>query len=212
MKTLKARSLEKMHGYSGNVIELTGRNDHPIIDKAQRLLGLPQDAPYCVAIVIWADCVALAERLGIDATNETLMKWEVLPRLREIAPVSGSCTEMMRQAQKRGDWIPADEWERAEEGDRVIFDFTPPKTRRNPNPAIQRHFGVLDDDPLPPDPDDPAEMRRKRLRTVEGNTSPDKETPVETNDARKNGGVWPKKRKLGSTPGYKVLGYLRGPK
>lgn len=196
MKKLKQRALEKMLGYAGNVIELTGNNDHPIIDKAQTFLGIGQDEPYCEAIASWAKAVALGERLGVDVNDMAQMKKIVKPKLVALTPISshGSCTDEMTLAMQRGVWIPRERAGDAEPGDCVIFDFT------KPGGKLSRHYGMLIEKPS-----------GGVLRTVEGNTSPDHDLPVESNDARKNGGVWLKKRSMVTRVGYKVLGFVRGP-
>lgn len=192
---LKLRALQKMTGYAGCVIELTGNNDHPIIDKAQDWLGIGQDEPYCELICSWAKAVALGERMGVDVRDMTAMKKIVKPALMKLTPISshGSCTDEMEIAKARGLWIPRERANEAEAGDCVIFDFT------KQGGKLARHYGMLTEKPS-----------GGVLRTVEGNTSPDHDQPVETNEARKNGGVWFKKRSMATRPGYRVLGFIRG--
>ena len=139
MKKLKLRALEKMLGYAGNVIELTGNNDHPIIDKAQEFVGIGADASYCEAIASWAKAVALGERLGVDVTDMAAMKAIVKPKLIALTPISlkGSCTDEMTLAQQRGLWIPRERANEAEPGDCVILDFT------RPGGKLLRHYGML---------------------------------------------------------------------
>lgn len=78
-----------------NVRELTGKNDHPDIDKFLKYLGLPKGLSWCAAYVLFAYKEA-ADELGIK---------QPLPRYGRVAMLKKAC----QQNPLKYRWITADE-------------------------------------------------------------------------------------------------------
>ena len=208
MLTIKGAALAKFEAYADvPIIEPTGNNDGPVYNKSQELLGIKvgtatqKGDPTCASIYILTHAIALANFLGKDATDVAVLKAEVLPKLRKIMPVSAGVAEIQRQAVEMGCWLDREEWEKAEPGDGIAYEFGP----------TEHHIGMLREPVV-------VSLRNGvripvQVRTVEGNTMPQEGVSgEESNDAGRNGGIFRRVRPFPSSPHYRIWGFVRGPK
>ena len=187
---LKAKALEFMVAYANaGTYEKHNLNDGIQINKFQKLfggvLGTPQSkgSPYCMYACLFAYVKAYCAINGVDASI-----WGNLVAQRDamvskhIIPYTGSCTEAMEWAKKRGQWIEKAKWAKATPSDLIIFDFT------KAGHELQRHVGML------------KKADAKNMLTVEANTTNEDSTSNDPSHGK--GGVYHKVRSHSAVLGF----------
>lgn len=185
---------------SGTVIEVTGKNDGPQIDKVEKVWGLNGE-PYCAMGQYWVFAKKLADLCNIEYNNDPKSpKYcvKVFAAMRqfirqEYLLFHPACAYMINAAMKRGQWRVFDDesdMQKLVQGDYIFYDWN-----WDDDDHPQRHVEQV------------VMVDGRHIVTVGWNTRADSGDPgKETNDPAGGGGCFVKHR---SPDARVILGYIR---
>lgn len=184
---------------SGTVIEMSGKNDGPQIDKIEQVWGLKGE-PYCAMGQYWVFAKTLATLCNVPFNNDAKspeycvkvfagMRGFIRDNYLLFHP---ACVYMINSAMKNKTWHNFEVNEDANKlikGDYIFYDFgkDDDKPQRHVEQVVSNDGHVI--------------------TTVGWNTRPDKNDPSgETNDPAGGGGCFLKNRHANS---HAIVGYVR---